>query len=165
MKPRTPPLPRSRDLGDLLHQHGLRATPQRQIVFDALSGRAGAHLTADAIYARVRRKSAGIDRATVYRTLYFLRDLGLVSQSEIDDQRVFEVIGERPHHHLVCQNCGTTVALDDAPVAAFVRAVRRQADFALSTPHLVLTGVCAACQRAAAAKRDFASGKTPLGGN
>ena len=150
MKPRTSQSPRGRNLGDLLHQHGLRATPQRQIVFDALSGRAGAHLTADAIYARVRRRAAGIDRATVYRTLYFLRDLGLISQSEIDDQRVFEVIGERPHHHLVCQNCGATVVLDDAPVAAFVRAVRRQADFAISTPHLVLTGLCAACRAAAA---------------
>jgi len=114
-----------------------------------LSSRSGAHLTADAIYARVRRKTAGIDRATVYRTLYFLRDLGLISQSEIDDQRVFEVIGERPHHHLVCQNCGTTVVLDDAPVAAFERAVRRRVGFSISTPHLVLTGLCAACQRAA----------------
>jgi Fur family ferric uptake transcriptional regulator len=140
-------------LRDLLHRHGLRATPQRQIVYDALSGRAGAHLTADAIYARVRRKAAGIDRATVYRTLYFLRDLGLVSQSEIDDQRVFEVIGERPHHHLVCRNCGITVILDDAPVAAFERAVRRRVGFAISTPHLVLTGQCAACRRAAALER------------
>jgi len=84
LKPRTSASHHGRDLGDLLHQHGLRATPQRQIVFDALSSRSGAHLTADAIYARVRRKTAGIDRATVYRTLYFLRDLGLISQSEID---------------------------------------------------------------------------------
>ena len=152
LKPRTSASHHGRDLGDLLHQHGLRATPQRQIVFDALSSRSGAHLTADAIYARVRRKTAGIDRATVYRTLYFLRDLGLISQSEIDDQRVFEVIGERPHHHLVCQNCGTTVVLDDAPVAAFERAVRRRVGFSISTPHLVLTGLCAAC-RASAAKR------------
>ncbi|MEO6063349.1 MAG: transcriptional repressor [Thermoflexales bacterium] len=153
MKPHTYALPRIRDLGGLLHQHGLRVTPQRQIVYTALSGRAGAHLTADDIYARVRRKKAGIDRATVYRTLYFLRDLGLISQSEIDDQRVFEVIGERPHHHLVCQNCGTTVVLDDAPVAAFERAVRRRIGFSISTPHLVLTGLCAVCMRASASKR------------
>lgn len=153
VNPRTSASPHGLDLGDLLHQHGLRATPQRQIVYDALSGRAGAHLTADAIYARVRRKKAGIDRATVYRTLYFLRDLGLISQSEIDDQRVFEVIGERPHHHLVCQNCGTTVVLDDAPVAAFERAVRRRVGFSISTPHLVLTGLCAACRAAEAPPR------------
>lgn len=136
-----------------MHQHGLRATPQRQIVFDALNGRAGAHYTADEVYARVRRKSAGIDRATVYRTLYFLRDLGLISQSEMNDQRVFELIGERPHHHLVCQKCGTTVVLDDAPVVAFERAVRRRVGFAIATPHLVLTGLCAACARAAAPPR------------
>ena len=134
-------------LSDMLHQRGYRATPQRQVVFDALGGRGAAHLTADAIYARVRRKSTGIDRATVYRTLYFLRDLGVVSQSEMNSQRVFELIGERPHHHLLCESCGSSETLEGEAVIAFEREVLRRSGFAIVTRHMVLTGLCANCRR------------------
>lgn len=135
-------------LAELLRARGYRATLQRQAVFDALTGRPATHLSADAVYARVHRRSPGIDRATVYRTLNFLRDLGLVSQSEMNGQRVFEVIGERPHHHLLCEACGHTTVLDEGALTGLAREVLRRTGFVVVTRHLVLTGLCADCRTA-----------------
>ena len=76
-------------------EHGLRCTPQREAVFDALQ-QAHDHPTADELHARVE----GVSKATVYNTLEAFRGVGLAQAISVQggvmrwDPRV------GPHVHL-----------------------------------------------------------------
>ena len=57
----------STDLRARLHQRGLRVTPQRQLVLEAID-RLG-HATPDAVCAEVQAVASGVNLSTIYRTL------------------------------------------------------------------------------------------------
>ena len=104
-----------------------------------------AHLSADEVFAGVEAALPGVNRSTVYRTLELLRDLGLVSETDLGGGvRQFELIDQR-HHHLICQGCGGQVELDDALVAPLREAIAERYGFAAGIDHLAVFGACAAC--------------------
>jgi Fur family ferric uptake transcriptional regulator len=137
----------ARGLAERLRRVGQRVTPQRLVILGAL--RAGEHLSADDVFARVEPLLPAVNRSTVYRTLELFRDLGLVSETDLGGgARQFELIGE-PHHHLICHRCGGIEELDDTLVAPLRHAVHRQYGFAPAIDHLAVFGYCAACNREA----------------
>ena len=92
-------LARFGDLREMAHKEGHRLTPQRQLVLEALGGCDG-HCTPDQVYERVRATSPAISRATVYRTLAFLVELGFVTIAQIKDNvTIYELASSTPHHH------------------------------------------------------------------
>jgi len=134
------------DYAALLRRRGFRMTPQRQMILDAICEGRG-HTTPEEIYARVQAKSPAINQATVYRTLDFLGELGLVVSADIGiGQKVYEIAGETPHHHLVCQACGQVQKLAHALVEPFFASVEEQQQFRVKTDHLILFGLCQRCR-------------------
>ncbi|HYO29735.1 MAG TPA: Fur family transcriptional regulator [Thermomicrobiales bacterium] len=126
-----------------LRRAGQRATPQRLVILGAL--RAGEHLSADEVFARVEPLLPAVNRSTVYRTLELFRDLGLVSETDLGaGVRQFELLDGR-HHHLVCRVCGGRTELDDALVAPLREAIRARHGFTAGIDHLALFGRCATC--------------------
>ena len=95
-----------------IREQGYRLTPQRQIIMDALCA-IGDHATVGQVYDHVHAATPSIDRATVYRTLHFFRDLRLVVATDIAGEMLYEVAGETPHHHLICRVCGSEQPLSD----------------------------------------------------
>ena len=88
-------------------------TPQRQMVLDAVC-EIGEHARPEQVYELVQQKSPAVHRATVYRTLKLLCELGLVADTvTAEGHLVYEIAGERPHHHLVCRCCGADVEFSD----------------------------------------------------
>lgn len=131
------------ELAGRLRRIGQRVTPQRLAILGALHS--GAHLSADEVFAGVEAALPGVNRSTVYRTLELLRDLGLVSETDLGGGvRQFELIDQR-HHHLICQGCGGQVVLDDALVAPLREAIAERYGFAAGIDHLAVFGACAAC--------------------
>jgi len=61
---------------DIFTRHGLRCTPQRRAIYDALRN-TPAHPTAEAIYRQVQGMTDSISLATVYNTLDALVEAGL----------------------------------------------------------------------------------------
>ncbi len=130
----------------LIRKRGYRLTPQRQLILDALH-EADGHCTPEEIYTRVHAKSSAVNRTTVYRTLEFLVRLGLVSTAHVqDNQTIYELASEEPHHHLVCQQCDKVVQIDHQLVESTFSDLEEQTGFTISTDHLVLFGVCKQCQ-------------------
>lgn len=128
-----------------LRRIGQRATPQRLTILAAL--RPGEHASADDVFARVAPALPAVNRSTVYRTLELLRDLGLVSETDLGEGvRQFEPIEPRRHHHLVCQSCGATLELDDRLVAPLRAAIAERHGFEAAIDHLALFGRCRACR-------------------
>ena len=94
------------DSTQLLRRHHLRVTQQRLALLEAL--RHGSdHATAVNLLDLARDDVSELDPSTVYRTLSQLRDLGLVSQTDLGTgERTYHWRGDTPHHHLVCTECG-----------------------------------------------------------
>ncbi len=130
-------------LAERLRQVGQRVTPQRLVILGAF--RAGEHLSADDVYARVAALLPAVNRSTVYRTLEVFRDRGLVSETDLGGGvRQFELLEGR-HHHLICQVCGAVLQLDDELVRPLREAIRDRFGFDAAIDHLALFGCCAEC--------------------
>jgi Fur family ferric uptake transcriptional regulator len=133
------------DYGSLLRHRGFRMTPQREIILEAISAGHG-HTSFDEIFARVQARSPAMNRATIYRTLEFLRQQELVFSAEIGGQTVYEIAAGEMHHHLVCINCGAIEELHHEEVKPFFEQLERAHQFHVLTNHLALFGLCRNCQ-------------------
>jgi Fe2+ or Zn2+ uptake regulation protein len=79
---------------------------QRRAALKALIGRHD-HPTADAIYADVASELPGVSKATVYRALDNLVQLGLARRVQHDGSVARYDGNVERHHHLVCERCGS----------------------------------------------------------
>lgn len=127
-----------------MRDHGFRVTPQRLLILDAICEGQG-HTTFDEIHVRVVSKAPGINQATLYRTLDFLCELGLVVSAEIEGRAVYEIAGETPHHHLVCRHCGQTQELRDLHFYELRDHLLSEHGFKADLGHQVIIGLCAEC--------------------
>jgi Fur family ferric uptake transcriptional regulator len=135
-------------LMERVKKHGLRLTQQRCITLRALCELHG-HASADKIYERVRVCHGDVDLSTVYRNLEKLRDLRILSQTDLGRGCVeFEIVADQPHHHLICQSCGRVVDLDHDYLSPAEQAIRRDFGFEPALDHLAIFGLCQACRSA-----------------
>ena len=122
---------------------GHKLTPQRREVCAAVAG-SGLHPTPEQVFESVGAAMPTLSRATVYKTLDFLVDLGIV-------RRVATARGSRrydinlvPHHHLLCEVCDRIVDFAD-PKWSALPASEHLDGFAASELRVEITGVCADC--------------------
>jgi Fur family transcriptional regulator, ferric uptake regulator len=132
----------------VLQARGLRVTSQRLLVLDAICDGRG-HTSAGDIIRRVREADASIDQSTVHRTLDLFTKLGLVSVSLAGSERLYEIVGEVPHHHLVCSACGKETELPRDTIDAFFARLDAEHGFTVTAKHVILEGACAACRQKA----------------
>jgi len=132
------------DYDKQIREQGYRLTPQRQIIMDALCA-IGDHASVGQVYERVHAATPSIDRATVYRTLHFFRDLRLVVAAEIDGEMLYEIAGKTPHHHLICRVCGGEQLLSDQHLTYLIEHLQQEHGFTAEIKHLVIPGTCWDC--------------------
>lgn len=130
-----------------IREQGYRMTPQRQIVLDTVCQQGG-HATASQIYDLVNAQQPAINRATVYRILDFFCDLQLVAKAEIGGQTMFEVVGDSPHHHLICRHCEQVMSLAEYHFTELAEHLLVEHGFEADLSHLAITGLCAECRQA-----------------
>jgi Fur family transcriptional regulator, peroxide stress response regulator len=141
---------------DFCQSRGFKATPQRLEIFRQVA-RTDEHPEADVVCARVRKRMPTVSPDTIYRTLAFLEQNGLIRKlSRLHGASRFDANVEK-HHHFVCTECGgawdvyseTLDHLTAPPEAARLGAV--------TSIHTELHGVCTACQAAKAKARSHRS--------
>lgn len=86
---------------------GIKLTHQRMEIFREIA-QTGDHPDADQIYHRVRDRLPTVSLDTVYRTLWLLKDLGLVVTLNSNRERTRFDANLASHHHFVCGLCGFT---------------------------------------------------------
>lgn len=135
-----------------LRHLGLRVTPQRLLVMQALAS-GGGHLTADEIMRWTAERYPAINLATIYRTLDLLTSVGLVTQTDLGSGVAhFELVGDSLHHHLICEHCGAMMEVDDALLAPVRERLLRDHGFRASARHIALFGTCTCCLEASRGK-------------
>jgi Fe2+/Zn2+ uptake regulation proteins len=93
-----------RDVETMAKERGLKMTPQRRAIIECLQS-AENHPTADEVLKTVNEKFPMTSRATVYNTIKWLKEAGMLRE-------VFEAGAIRldpnfeQHHHFICRKCG-----------------------------------------------------------
>ncbi len=135
-----------RDITGELSEKGYRLTPQRMMVMAAIENSAN-HISAEEIYAQVLAKYPHVNISTVYRTLDLLKKLSLVTETDLGGGRVrYHPADRGRHHHLVCQECGGIIDLDESALSPLRDALQRQYKFSADLRHLAIFGRCAKCR-------------------
>lgn len=133
------------DIASRLSQKGYRMTPQRLMILEAIEGASG-HISAEEIYRDIKKRYPGLNISTVYRTLELLKEMGLVTETDMGDGRVrFHSLGHEHHHHLVCSKCGRVIDLDEETLAPLTGALSRKYGFRADLKHLAIFGCCKSC--------------------
>jgi len=137
---------KSGDIISRLSHKGYRMTPQRMMILEAVEA-AKDHISAEEIYTRVCNRYPHLNISTVYRTLELLKELKLVTETDMGDGRVrYHSIRKGHHHHLVCQNCGCVIDLDETTLLPLKDALSRDYGFDADLKHLAIFGRCSKCR-------------------
>ena len=92
---------KSEDIIARLKEKGLKVTPQRIAILEAIM-MLGNHPTAENIIEYIRKKNPNISTATVYKVLDALVSSKLITKVKTDgDSMRYDAIMEN-HHHLYC---------------------------------------------------------------
>ena len=129
----------------MLRERGLRLTPQRQLILEAVHELG--HATPEQVHHHVRERAAGVNITTVYRTLELLEELGLVSHTHLSHgSPTYHAAGEHQHVHLVCRNCGSITEVDPDVMQPVSVRLNEQLGFRVDVGHVSLFGVCGDCK-------------------
>ncbi len=136
----------SGDIIRKLSKQGYRLTPQRMMILEVVE-RADSHISAEEIYTQILARYPHLNISTVYRTLELLKELGLVTETDLGDGRVrYHSMKKGRHHHLVCQKCGAIIDLDESVLSPLKVALLREYKFSADLRHLAIFGRCANCR-------------------
>lgn len=136
----------SSELKIALKQHGLRMTPQRQLILDAVASMHG-HVSAEQVYQQVVRVFPDVNISTIYRTLEVLEELGVVRHTHFHEGVAqYERTDAARHHHMVCSRCGADAELDLEVLQPLADELKRRYGFEADLAHSAIVGLCSDCQ-------------------
>jgi Fe2+ or Zn2+ uptake regulation protein len=124
---------------------GQKLTPQREAVFQVILERED-HPTASEIFEAARRRLPTISYATVYNSLRYLKEAGLVHEINFGDSASRYDRETDRHDHAICNECGRMVDFEIPEAANLMRAAARKSHFKAQSVHLTLRGVCPRCR-------------------
>lgn len=122
----------------------IKLTHQRIEVFREIA-QTGDHPDAEQVFKRVRKRLPTVSLDTVYRTLWLLNDLGLVTTLGSSRERTRFDANLESHHHFVCAKCGLTrdfysAELDNIKLPDSVDSLGE-----IQATHVEVRGVCRQC--------------------
>jgi Fe2+ or Zn2+ uptake regulation protein len=120
-------------------------TKQRRAVLQVIRKSDG-HLTANEVFEQARRLLPGISFATVYNSLRYLKNEGLISEIRFGaDSARYDRTLER-HDHAICNRCGKLVDLKLSIPDGLVKEAAKRSKFEARSIELTLRGLCPACR-------------------
>jgi Fur family ferric uptake transcriptional regulator len=106
-------------------------------------------LSAAEIEDTLREEASGrpVARASIYRILEELEQLGLITRVEVGQglARFEAARAEGHHHHMVCDACGQVIPFEDPDLERSIQRLADRVTFTVSEHDVVLHGSCAGC--------------------
>ena len=129
----------------VLKESGHRLTPQRLMVVSAVRHAEG-HVSASDIAESIKKSYPYIDTSTIYRTLAALKDMRLVSETDMGgNEYIYEWIEPSRHHHLVCRSCDAVLLLDNRHISYLGEQISAEHSFLADLDHFAIIGLCEKC--------------------
>jgi Fe2+ or Zn2+ uptake regulation protein len=135
---------------------GLKLTPQRIAIVRELA-QDESHPTAQELFDRLRPSLPTMSFATVYNTLAALSAAGLCTALSLSPGSGRFDPNMQPHHHVVCDACGSVRDIPPTPRDVAVRSPRRLVSraapgFEVRSVEQIFRGRCSACARRSSPK-------------
>lgn len=135
------------DFSQLLHQAGLRVTPQRIAICEMLI-HTEAHPTANDIYTELKDQYPSLSLATIYNTLDVLVGMGAVNAlGSIGDDKVHFDGNTSPHINLACVKCHKIVDLPSPNILAMDDEIHQHSGYQVLGSRVLYYGICPDCQK------------------
>ena len=136
------------DVVGALEEGGYRLTAPRRVLAGLIAGQAG-HFTADDLLDVARRRRLGLGRATIFRALDVLAEIGVIERLDLPSgEHAFVACQPAHHHHVVCASCGRATWVADHGLEEVAAEIGRKTGYRIATHRLELFGVCPDCQAA-----------------
>ena len=104
-------------------------------------------MTAAEILEKVKKRYPYVDISTVYRTMAALKELHLVSETDMGSGEYSYEWAMPDHHHLICKECGAEISLDHKYLDSLGRRLLEDYGFRAEMEHFAIFGLCQACGR------------------
>ena len=135
-----------KETAQILREKGLKVTPQRIAVYNMLMN-TYEHPNAEMIYKSLEPTNPTMSLATVYKTLDFFKQLGLVQELNVGEPSSRYDAVVKCHPHTVCKVCGK---VDDLHMEALTDVTKKlvpNLDFDVEMEQLILYGTCGECRK------------------
>lgn len=109
----------TRTISEKLSACGLKVTPQRIAVYQALL--ALGHVCTDDVVGEVHKTAPNISVATIYNTLDSLLEHGLISQLHTGNNKKYYDVSTHQHSHLYGKSNHRIEDFDDPTLEAMIR--------------------------------------------
>ena len=120
-------------------------TKQRQAVLQVIRGSED-HLTANEVFEHARRILPGISFATVYNSLRYLKQEGMIGEIRFGTACRYDPKLTR-HDHAVCNLCGKLVDLELPIPDVFQKEAAKRSKFEVLSIEVTLRGLCPECSK------------------
>lgn len=147
--------PTRNSLGTLLvhlREAGYRITTPRRLVLEILldNPHGHCHYSLEMVAQELAARGIDLDVTTVYRILQWLKDAGVIAQTDLGEGHdVYSLAGLAPHHHLVCLHCHAIVEVEDTLFDPLRATLLERFHFQPRIEHFAVFGLCEVCAKQA----------------
>ena len=120
-------------------------TKQRRAVLRVIR-ESDKHLTANEVFALSRHLLPGISFATVYNSLRYLKNEGLINEIRFGTDCTRYDRKLKRHDHAICNKCGTLVDLELSIPDGLIKEAAKRSKFEAGSIELTLRGLCPECR-------------------
>ena len=123
-----------------LKEHGLKVTPQRITILNAIDKYG--HANIDEIYQEAITTNPTLSLATVYKNVASLIETKLLKEVSLNNLKSKYELTKEPHSHLVCKECGN---VEDVNSSNLFNLNADGLNFNAEEIELYIYGVCSNC--------------------
>ena len=125
---------------------GFRLTEKREAIINVLS-ELEKPISAPDLLSLLKTKKISLNKTTIYRELYFLRDEELVTEVQLGQNKKYYEISSEHHHHLVCLKCESISDVHmDKELETAEKKIKKNNKFLVLNHSLEFFGLCQKCQ-------------------
>ncbi len=132
---------------DLLRQHGIKYSKQRDILLSLLRQLTRPH-SVEELYQQAVLLHPSLNLSTVYRILDNFEAHHIVVKNTLaeDKKNVYELYTPTHKHYMVCLKCHQYFPIPDCPCALLDEAVTKATDFEVLDHKIEILGYCSHCR-------------------
>jgi len=122
-------------------------TVQRKTIYDLLTA-TDDHPTASDIIERLKAAGHNFAYATVYNTLKYLTEEGLIHELKLEGDACRYDARTEDHQHIVCTSCGKVDEVFVETPPEWLQTISRQTGYDITEEQYLFKGVCKSCSSA-----------------
>ncbi len=128
-----------------LKERDYRLTPQRIELVRLIAVSEG-HPSVSELYTKIKGQFPTMSRATVYKTLALLKEIGQVLEIDLRDDSHYDGNRPEPHSHLICLKCNKIIDAEVSLDQESLHKLKQASGFKIPRPQIFLYGLCADCK-------------------